>query len=85
MSKSITVTPAAFSKTVARVNFDSVRINLGVCALVNVSLYDSSGNLISNQNIPITGAAYTGWGTDDNHAINYVLGQLGLTSAVTLP
>lgn len=41
-------------------------------AVIVLSLYDASNNLITTKSINLTGTDYTNWGNNDQYLINYI-------------
>ena len=82
-SNSLT-TPKTFTTTQTINNFaiNSVYINLGTSASINVTLLDTSSNIISVKSFIMSGTDYTNWGNNDiPYVINWVENQISnLTS-----
>jgi len=79
MSSSINVEPYSITKTNTVTSFSIRVIDLTLFSSVTlmVSLFDASGNLVTNQAMTLNGDNYTAWGSDDSYINTYVATQLG--------
>jgi hypothetical protein len=61
----------SFSVTIMHVvMFESVSLS--------IAFYDENNACIDRENITLTGADYSNWGTDDNYLVNYVAAKYGM-------
>ncbi len=67
------------SRTVKSIEIDSVQVKLNESATFVVKQLDENGQLIGVEMVQMTGADYTGWGSDDTYVTNFILTKLGLT------
>ena len=67
------------TKTVRKVEFRVIQLELNKSCRVACQLYDKYNRLIKAEIYDIQGAEYQGWGADDLYLENLLLNKLGLT------
>lgn len=72
--------PITLSKTtsmeVNSYNVSVIRVELDVSAMLEIGIYDYSGNLLKIHHHTITGLDYSKWGADDSYIKTYVADNL---------
>lgn len=66
------------TQTISKVDILEGTIELNKSVRFGVRLMDSNENVISHQNITISGEEYENWGSDDNYIENLILTKLGV-------
>jgi len=67
------------TKTVRKVEFRVIQLELNKSCRVACQLYDTENRLIKSEIYDIQGSEYQGWGADDLYLENLLLNKLGLT------
>ena len=67
------------TKTVRKVEFRVIQLELNKSCRVSCQLHDKYNRLIKTEIYDIQGVEYQGWGADDLYLENLLLNKLGLT------
>jgi hypothetical protein len=66
------------TQTISKVDILEGTIELNKSVRFPVRLMDSNENVLSQQNVTISGEEYENWGADDNYIENLILTKLGV-------
>jgi len=82
-SSTCLIQPFNYTVTYGQFIVTSVHCQLFTGAIVTIALYDTKGNFIQNQKLPMNTTDYNNWGSSDTFIINWVCTQMGFTAQTT--
>ena len=71
--------PVTFVATQVEVTIPSFTLNATEGSAM-VDIFTAEGRIVDRKYVPIPAEIYVQWGVDDNFVVDYVLGELGITT-----